>query len=337
MSYPPVKFSRNVFLDSETTKNLDISQFSINLPPGDFTCLATEEMRCVLTTFEMRFNIYSINQYNNIFYLYDPAGGGSYTQITIPAGSYANFTELSDAIEAGILAGTGLVATVTYDSKTRFLSIVTTSAPAGSYYCTFQMYSGVPPPGVSTQGFFNDNFEIFGAIATTNDNWNNVGAPVNMFGSVLATGTCKSLYPAQLNSMEAVFLRTNLQSNNYSTYAYSQVSKANAITPSNIFARIPLTQGIFTDLSPYLTFEDQNNIFTITIGNKQLDQMTFTVTDDKGRPLPLVATGQVINDCLSFKMTLRWEIIDKQQAQPYIPSINDLSYKFQVNNGMKGI
>jgi hypothetical protein len=158
-----------------------------------------------------------------------------------------------------------------------------------------------------------------------------------MFGTTLATAACKSVYPAQLNSMEAVFLRTNLQSNNYSTYGYSQANKANAITPSNVFARIPLTQGIFTDLNPYLIFEDQNNLFTITIGNKQLDQMTFSLTDDKSRYLPNVAAGQVINEALSWKMTLRWEIIDKQQAQQYIPSINDLSYKFQVNNGMRGI
>jgi hypothetical protein len=158
-----------------------------------------------------------------------------------------------------------------------------------------------------------------------------------MFRTTLATSACSSVYPAQLNSMEAIFLRTNLQSNNYSTYGYVGANKANAITPSNIFARIPLKEGYYTDISPYLTFEDQNNLFTITIGNKQLDQMLFVLTDDKSRPLPLVATGQVINECLSWKMSLRWEIIDKQQQLPYLPSINDLSYKFQVNNGMRGI
>lgn len=335
------KYSRNIFVDSETNRNVDQTQCGIYLPSQDFTCASNEEMKFVLNTFEMRLNFYYINAFNNTFYLYNPTGS-VYTPIVIVPGNYSSFTELATAIDNAITAA-GQPCNVTYSSITRFLTITLTGTPpVGSYFVSFQVApsSGYLSPSlVSNQGFYNDSSEILGGIATTQQNWSGVGAPVNMFGTQLATSAINSIYPAQLNSMEAVFLRTNLQSTNYSTFAYASESKANAITSSNIFARIPLSQGYYTDLNPYLTFEDQNvdGIFALSIGNKQIDQITFWLTDDKGRYLPLVNAGQVTSGNLSWKMTVKWIVNEKQEVNPYLPSLSDLSYKFQVNNGMRGI
>ena len=334
------KYSRNIFVDSETNRNVDQTQCGIYLPSQDFTCASNEEMKFILNTFEMRLNFYYINAFNNTFYLYDPAGP-TYTPIVIAPGNYSDFTKLATAIDTAITAA-GYANTVTYSDITRFLTITVTGAPANSYFCSFQVSpaSGYTPPSlVSNQGFYNDSSEILGGTATTQQNWSGVGAPVNLFRTQLATSAVNSIYPAQLNSMEAVFLRTNLQSTNYSTFAYASESKANAVTSSNIFGRIPLVQGYYTDLNPFLTFEDQNGVgvFALSIGNKQIDQITFWLTDDKGRYLPLVNSGQVSSGNLSWKMTLKWEVFDKVEQNPYLPSLSDLSYKFQVNNGMRGI
>lgn len=334
------KYSRNIFVDSETNRNIDATTCGIFLPSQDFTVASNEEMKFILNTFEMRLNFYYINATNNTFYLYNPVGP-VYTPIVIAPGNYSSFTELATAIDNAITAA-GYATTVSYSSITRFLTITVTGAPANSYFCSFQVApsSGYNLPSlVTNQGFYNDSSEILGGKATTQQNWDGVSAPVNMFGTQLATSAVSSIYPAQLNSMEAIFIRTNLQSTNYSTFAYASESKANAITSSNIFARIPLVQGYYTDLNPFLSFEDQNGvgIFALSIGNKQIDQITFWLTDDKGRYLQQVNAGQVTSGALSWKMTIKWEVFEKIEQNPYIPTLSDLSYKFQVNNGMRGI
>jgi hypothetical protein len=336
------KYSRSIFIDSETNRNVDVTSCGIFLPSQDFTVASNEEMKFILTTFEMRLNFYYINATNNTFYLYDPAGP-TYTPIVIAPGSYSSFAELSTAIQNACITAGFAGSTCSYTSTSRFLTITLGGAvPANSYFVSFQVPPSagyLTPPLVSQTGFYNDSSEILGGTPTTNQNWTNVGAPPNMFGTQLATSPVNSIYPAQLNSMEAIFIRTNLQSTNYSTFAYAQESKANAITSSNIFARIPLAQGYYTDLNPFLTFEDQNGtgIFALSIGNKQIDQITFWLTDDKGRYLQQVRAGQVTSGNLSWKMTIKWEVFDKVEQNPYIPTLSDLSYKFQVNNGMRGI
>ena len=90
-----VKITRNIFIDSETNTNIDLTQVSVNLVPNDFFCGANEEMRITLTSFEMRNNWYNINQYNNTFWLFTPTTptsvGGTYYQIQIAPSSYYDF------------------------------------------------------------------------------------------------------------------------------------------------------------------------------------------------------------------------------------------------------
>ena len=78
-----VKFARNVFVDSEINSigNGQISK--INFPPSAFSIAPGEMMRMILTSFEMRRNWYNVNPSNNTFYLYDPAGAGTYSPIVI--------------------------------------------------------------------------------------------------------------------------------------------------------------------------------------------------------------------------------------------------------------
>ena len=347
-----VKQVRNVFIDSETNQNIDETQVQVNLVPTDFYCGADENMRMTLTTFEMRTNWYNINQYNNIFYLWTPTtplgSVGTYYPVRIPASTYYDFvdttystsaitaTGLATAIQTALNgAGVGTGHTCVYNVNTRKLTIVLAIAGSGglltanTYLVSFQVppTTGSPPTGISFQNFFVDTNEIMGGKATKTAPVSGTLAPTSMFGTgVLATTlTFVSPYVCQLNSMEALYLRSNLQSANYGTYGFSQSIFQNRVTQTTTFARIPLVNQNYEVLNPFVFFDDKNDLFTIEIGNKQLDQLTLFLTDDKNRFIPLVSTGQVIDGMMSFKATIKWEVLLRDSAKPFIPTIKNLT------------
>jgi hypothetical protein len=353
-----VKKVRNIFIDSETNTVQDELQVSVNLIPNDFFCGPDEEMRITLTTFEMRTNWYNINQYNNVFYVFTPTTAGSATgtfyQVQIQAGSYYDFldtvynpavtsptqiTGLSTAIQTALNnSGIGTGNICTYSPITRKFSIGLNVSAAGnngtitanSYIVCFaipQAIMSYVPTGVSRLYTFMDTNEILGGIAMTTYADATV-VPINAMGTgVLAAGilTFDSPFVGQLNSQEALYLRTNLQTLNYSTYGFAQTIFQNTVTGSQIFARIPLQNQLYNVPDPFITFEDANDIFQITIGNKQLDNITIYVTDDKNRPIPNVAVGQVRSGVMSFKCSLKWEIIMKDAANPFIPTLANVT------------
>lgn len=356
-----IKLQRNIFIDSETNQNIDSTQVSVNLTPNDFCCGSNEEMRISLTSFEMRNNWYNINQYNNTFWLFTPTTptsvAGVYNQIQITPSSYYDFinslyiqgssvvptvtnvvsTGLSEAIQTALLASSiGTGHTCTYNPNTRKLQIVLNTGVGSigisqySYFVCFGVppsAGGTVPTGVSNVYTFSDTNEILGG--NNNIKFPTTSQPISALGSSvynagLNTLTSESPYVAQLNSIEAIYLRSNLQSLNYSTYAFAQSVFQNSVTGSSIFARIPLLNQIYNLNDPFLSFEDTNDLFTIEIGNKQLDNITIYITDDKNRPLPLVGVGQVTSGMLSFKLSLKWEVVLKDSASPFIPTLENV-------------
>jgi hypothetical protein len=89
-------------------------------------------------------------------------------------------------------------------------------------------------------------------------------------------------------------------------------------------ARIPLLSQTLDVRDPFISYEDKNDTFQITVGNKQLDNITIYITDDKNRPIPNVAVGQVINGMMSFKCSIKWEVVLKDSANPFIPTIQNV-------------
>ena len=353
-----VKQVRNIFIDSETNTIQDQCQVSVNLIPNDFYCGADEEMRITLTTFEMRTNWYNINQYNNVFYVFTPTSAGSasgtFYEVQIAAGSYYDFLDtlynpgvaspttingLATAIQIALnAAGIGSGNTCTYSPITRKFSIGLNVSAAGnngtitanSYIVCFAIPNGLPkytPTGVSPLYTFMDTNEILGSNPMRTYETAAV-VPLNSFGTgTSAAGilTFVSPYVAQLNSQEALYVRTNLQTLNYSTYGFAQSIFQNTVTGSQIFARIPLQNQLYNEPDPFITYEDKNDTFAITIGNKQLDNITMFITDDKNRPIPNVAVGQVTAGLMSFKCSLKWEVLIKDSANPFIPTIGNLT------------
>ena len=306
----------------------------------------------------MRTNWYNINQYNNVFYVFTPtvAGGaaGTFYQVQIAAGSYYDFvdtiynagvgspitaTGLSTAIQTALNAsGIGTGNTCTYDVITRKFTFGLNISAAGnngtitanSYIVCFSIPSGVigyVPAGVSGLYTFTDTNEILGSIPMRTYQ-SAATVPINTFGvaGTVAGGilSFSSPYVAQLNSQEALYLRTNLQTLNYSTYGFAQSVFQNTITGSQIMARIPITNQLYNVSDPFVSYEDANDTFQLTLGNKQLDNITISITDDKNRPIPNVAFGQVVSGQMSFKCSLKWEVVLKDSANPFIPTIQNV-------------
>lgn len=325
-----VKYARNIFVDSEINAIGNGQITKINFPSSAFSINSKEQMRLVLSSFEMRRNWYSVNPTNNTFYLYDPAGLGTYTPIVISQGTYSTFNDLATAIQTAIIAAGFGGSTCTYDAITRKFSITLAGAPVNSYFVCFQVKadSALQPTTVSGSGYFNDSQELLGAIPTR-DGWN--GVPVNAFGATTGNTTHISPFVGALNTLEAIYIRTNLHSGNYQTYGFERdLPNSSGLTPTQIFARIPLTRAYFDPQFEFVSFEDPNSLFNMYLSQTQLSQVLFTITDDKGRLIQEVADGQADAGNLSFKMSFRWEVlVDDLPPTERILNLKNVSGKYE--------
>jgi hypothetical protein len=321
------KYQRTVFLNSEiNTKQGQIQ--ALNFPSSSFNVSQNEQMKITLSTFHCRRNWYNINATNSIFYVYNPAGS-VYTECRIPEGNYESFDtpaavgppavgeSLCEGVVAALVNAGFVGSTCTYDPRTRKLTITPVGIPAGAYIVCFQVKSNSPfgpPAGVSEEGYFNDVCEILGAL-DTRDGWdgaNPQNAFENTFTGVGPVGpvAMSSPFVAQLNTLECIYILSDLHSGNYQTFGFQKgLPNRSGLTPTQIFARIPLKKAYFSPEDEFVDFEDTNNNFTMFLHQTQLSAVKFTLTDDKGRLIPEVAPRQAEEGSLSFKMSFKWEVV----------------------------
>lgn len=326
-----VKYSRNVFIDSEINAIGNGQTTKVNFPSSVFNVSSREQMRLVLTSFEMRRNWYSVNPSNNTFYLFDPAGPGTYTPIEIAPGTYSSFNALATAVETAIEAAGFVGSTVVYDDITRKFTINLVGANINTYFVFFQVKqdSNNQPNTVSASGYFNDCHELLGTIPTRDGFTPN--NPVNGFGNTTQAGPHVSPFVGALNTLEAIYIRTNLHSGNYQTFGFEKdLPNQQGLTPTQIFGRIPLTRAYFDPQFEFISFEDPNSIFSMYLSQTQLSQVLFTITDDKGRLIQEVADGQADAGNLSFKMSFRWEaLVDDLPPSERTLNMRDVSKKYE--------
>lgn len=324
--------SRNIFIDSEQYHTTNGEKVIVNFPSNSFHVLDGEHMKLTLTAFEMRKNFYNINSYNNKFY---HKSGTTYTEIVIPPGDYYRFgadgsiaNSLCRAIYDG-LSTAGLTPTaadkVTYDINTRKISIDMTSASNytnGDDFVTFQIPSErqTAIAGVSTIGIFNDSYEILGTRPTR--------YTTDVIEAFEKNGdTFTSFYPASLYSIEALYLKANIQTNNYCTPTFGEDSVSARLIPSQIFARIPIPYAdLFEktqDQPSIIKFEDTNNLFTIYLQQNQLDTVIFSIVDSKGRLVEEVSSNQADDGALAFKCVFRWDVIRENKMGLPIRNLTD--------------
>jgi len=307
-----VVFSRNIFIDSQINSIGNGLITRINFPTSSFTVAPRQTMKLTLVSFEMRRNFYSINQTNNELYLYNFPTPGDYSPITISPGNYDNFTDLATAIENAILVYGALVGSlVQYDAITRHFEITLVGSTATSYFVSLQVKNGTPPTNVSEAGFFNDSSEIVGGFPTRDG----FTTPVNLFGTTVGNVVHYTPFVTALNSIEALYLRIGLPTNNFQSYGFERdLPNQSGLTPSAILARIPLTTAYSDPLLPFITFEDTNDLFTLLLQQNQLSSMTLQLTDASGRLLPEVYEGQAQIGNLSFTCTIRYDVMEAEIA-----------------------
>ena len=350
------KFARSVFIDSEINSGDPSALVSkLNFPPSAFSVSPGEQMRLTLTSFEARRNWYPVNQTNNTFFWFDGATN-TYLPCVIAPGNYETFgltgvpsvppappldmvSAVLDAIlQVPALAGT----TAFYTPQTRKYTITLPGGlPAGSKFVSFQVKQlPGPPAGVSEGAFFNDSAELLGGFPTR-DNFI-ANQPIDLFSGSSTPGLAVvspqiSPFVCALNTLEAIYIRTNLHSGNYQTYSFEKdLPNQSGLTPTQIFARIPLSRAYFDEQFEFLSFEDPNNLFQMDLNQTQLSQVYFSLTDDKGRPLQEVFPGQSASGNLSFKMSFKWIVLIDElppndralQAKNLLPQ-----YPHQVMNG----
>jgi hypothetical protein len=301
----------------------------------------------------------------------------TYSKVTIPQGNYQSFTDqtyglakaIEDALDS-VLKTQFLITTpntsVTWNYVTNkfTISFATTGATAGKLaFCklvtfTIPDYSQATIPssliqeiiGSDVIASFQDNFEIMGGCNEERNTLEPLGNArdlqfdglVAMF-DVASTGgnnptyTMTSFYNASLNSEEAIYLRTDLNSTSFQTSGFDSGSQLFPyIVNSQILAKIPLNNAIsvfvqesgssVTDEGTPVTStstadyryerpyelvqytDNGNNIYSIILLSKKINSMRLFVTDSYGRLLPEISQQQINCDGMNFTASLRVDV-----------------------------
>ena len=298
---------RNIFINSEQYHQ---SNGDVNLifPGADFAVDKNEIMRLSLESFTMSRRFYNININNNTFYIRDTRTPPDFSKCEITPGDYT-VTTFTGALSTAINSGFGATgASVSISEETRFITIdmsAVTGWTAGHDFVCFQ----VPPGRVGTNpdntvitetGAFNDSSEILGGIPTKD-----FDTIVPAFSET--SGVFTYVYPFSLESIEAIHLRTNLQTHSYQTPDFLANSETSSLVPSPIFAKIPIP------ISQKIQYRDSgSDAYAVDLQNKSLNNIILSLRDDKGRRLPIIE-NQYKNGNLSFLATLKWCAISKPQ------------------------
>ena len=326
-----IHFSRNVFLDSQTNTLGTGTNARYIFQPNSFSVGPNEHSRMTLRSYDMRRTWYDINPTNNVIYWWAPGlepnplvytGVGVFYPITIKPGTYDTFTKLAAAIVTGMAAG-GLTVTCTYLDTSRAFTITLTgvsgTVPAlttidtEGFFVSFYDDSESPPAGITQLQFTNDSAEIYGGFSTSS-----LSQLIPLFGSVggyeKGTGAYISPFPAQLSSLEAIYIRCSLGTSNFSSSGFEpQVPNSQAgLNATQLWARIELADSVYNSLQPFVNYvEPSDGNFPLYLQYKQLDQMTIQITDDKGRDLSLLQTypGQAASGALNYKIIFSWEVL----------------------------
>jgi len=318
-------FYRSIYLDTELNSLGGGQSSRITLPSNEFSVKSTQLMEITLQSLECRRNWYSVNKYNNSFSLFNFPAPGGYTHFKIKPGSYRTFVDLATAIQTEILTVVALAgSTCTWHDITRKFEINLVGALATSYFCSFQVSVNTPPapPGFDNDMYFSDNTELLGANPT--QKWDGI-TPVNAFVTsdvvdappMVGNGSHFSKFVGALNTVETLYLRSGMQNNNFQSLSFegNTQNPQSSVVSTSIFARIPLSRSHYDNTFEIVQFEDYNDNFSMLIQQQHLAEMTFFLSDHAGRPMAEIAQGQSQSGNLSFKMCLKWKIIEQEVPQ----------------------
>ena len=300
--------SRLIFIDSSVNTHGDHAK--VLVPPHPFNAVKSERIALTLISFCARRNWYNVNATNNTFYLFQ---NNVYHEVQIAPGVYSTFTGavgLGPALQAamaGVIGGMNQIAgvAVQFNANTRRYQITFTNdgAQPVAIRC-FNCKTGAAPANVLLQGFYSDSFEILSARPIRDP-----ASPVDGLSDT-APNTLVSYYPASLNTLDAIYLRLNLQTNNFSTTSMDRnLVNTERLVESSLFARIPIERAAFDLVHETVQFEDSGgDLYQTFLAQKSLDNFEIRVTDAKGRALAEAHPLQSDLGLLQFTAVLRYDI-----------------------------
>ncbi len=354
MSTSTLLSTRNLFINSETVPgNTDGRNIRLNVPQGSINCNPNQHLRLTLSSFELPVAWYRINSNNNIFYFValSNAGAMSKARIVIPEGNYQSFTDathglgpaikkaLDDALTAKYSPGNAITPTsVEWDlvKNTFKITIDKTVFPDENLVQEIKFVAFTLPAYTKVAGnivddilesdytgAFQDSHQILGGCnekrnevpgADTSAQFANLTSLFNDQGS--------GYYAARLQSMEAIYLHTNLQTTDFMSNAYGFPQ----LVSTRILAAIPAgnTSIVYNMTSaasdagtgyqkPYETIEymdNGNNLFSSMLRTKSVPVLELSIRDSYGRLLPLVSQGQRTCNAMSFTCTIRIDVFE---------------------------
>ena len=284
--------SLNVFVDNENALGgqgdnvlVDIGNSGINAGDGQFLRLTLESFNCYK-------NFYGVNDYNSVVNVNTNLAAAN--DIALDAKNYKTIGDIAtnfatkliaklnaDATNAGAFEATTVEpsSNVTIDDTgDRIINLILTFKNGGNATA-----HGITSCVIQTQSVFGESAYLLGSDIITDA----ADAVTQSFNVTLATNTItiQGKYPAQRNTEEHVYLRTNLSNNNLESQGLTGTSGGSHIQSSDILAKIPIDHE-------FVHFNSSTGReFFLNIPNKSLTQMRFYLRDSKDRVIPTAGSG----------------------------------------------
>ena len=322
--------SKLMFIEGNLKREGNDDEVRVHVPPHPFSAVGNEKMALTLLSFSMqKTGLYSVNASNNVFYLKQ---GTTYHEVTISPGNYLTYAALYGAIHAALtitvasttipmsnvsLGGADFAATGFNDKTNEFTFTFTVTGGSGPVdFVFFHCKEGVMPINVTPQGFYSESFQLLGGTPTVNVSNTSTIVPGMLRDSL---NNCVSSHAASLSTLDELYLRLNTGTNNYSSTGLDRsLRDSSRLVESQIFARIQINDQSFDELHPMIQYEDSGgDLYQSFVGTSSLDQLTFVLTDGRGRPLSFLAPARAVVNALQFKAVLRWDLFVPPPPRQY--------------------
>ena len=306
----------NIFIDSESSF-LKGDDFMVQCSSNGIHCSDGQFFRISVQSFNMYKNFYNVNEYNSELRLTTDGAAAvpTFSTFNIAHGDYSTVKELAEALAASLK--TALVASTSgvggsnfnvtpvtaIDNKTRIIQITFENTGAFSQINTNVK---LQTRSLKANGDLNESSYLLGAKRVSLSTDNSSFTVSSDSDKVVFTAH----FPCQRSTMEHIFLRTDLQSNNLETnnYEHSVHSNANHLNSSNILCKIPVD-------SEFIHYNDHGNKeYFVLIPNKSITSMKFRLTDSKDRPLPFLHNQNKADGNVSCSFVLLVEVLQSNVA-----------------------
>lgn len=338
-----VNQTNNVFWIQTSVSGANTKYYPVIIPPGSYRSFGTTATAANTVVYNSQYGYAASDLCSALAYAINKTLSSIHTGNNV-------FDHKGNLVctVAGYTANTFFAAipstTVTFNAVTRQFAFALPTLAANrtiDKFVFFQCKNGVPsghPMAASISAFnstygdpaFQDTHELLGAIPTRDDIAGQSSTTGGLSGSA---SSWSSPYVGQLNTLEAVYLRLlSMGTNNFQSPSLDRnVPNNYGLVPTNIFARIPLPGAVYDDVTELLTFTEQGSgTFSCMVDARQLQLLEFSVTDDKGRPIQEVLAGQTASGQLSYKITVKWEVIQFDQSLNTLPPSLDIQKSLAV-------